>query len=408
MLNQAINSWTTISDASRKMILALILTTILGGCTFHDEPKPGKTQELVESKHTPPVNRVNTKEPTTSEQTASEDQVKVKDPTASPPSSIKDLEIKGLENPNEASLSGLAIIEDFLVLLPQKQERIYWIKIEDVEEALKGEVLSISVNVTKIKGSSMPSLEKDGNGWEAITGGKSNSNTLFLGYEDNDQEHFVYTATYEINQNELKNVRIKEKRALPQVNGNSNYSYESLVWLDGHGLLAFPEIYSENTKGRIFRENGPPNGKPLSIHFHPSLRSDQYRVSDASATISETRLLATSFCFYKSEKEGEQDKPCMLKSPEKESRSRLLCVDVSYSNVIEVSDATVSFIDEEDLPLKTTDEKNDFNVEGVVHLKSGILLVNDNKPPGNIESSLRYLPDSRIKNFRDRCLNSAP
>jgi hypothetical protein len=346
---------------TRKIILALVASLFLDGCSTLIESKLGKGKELGTADYLSAV----------------------------------DLEITGVIDPHNAQFSGLARIQDILILLPQEQERIYWIQIAEIDRALEERTRSIKVNNVSMDGS-MPSFGS-GSGWEAIAIGMDNNQaTVFLAHEEACGNHSVFRAAFGIENNGLRIGSVQKmwdlSKASTTNNGSeckSNFAYESLVWLAGHGLLAITERYGQKEMPVMFRGK---HRKPDFLSITPHL----YRVSDVSeAHNNGTRLLATSFCHYPSDKDH-----CAWTPPNK-SRSRLLCL------YLDVTNLTVSIKEEIPLPLSMTDGQNDFNVEGVVVYNSGILVVNDNWP-GETKSTLRYISEKKIKEFRDTCLSANP
>lgn len=297
-----------------------------------------------------------------------------------------DLSINGLPSSRDAELSGMAIVDDLLVFLPQKKMEIYWVETEQVIKALEDGKKAISVHTTPIPDSTINPSFRLGSGWEAIASAKWNGqSTLFFVWEDSDDHHAIYGASYERSTQGLTIDKLTHRFPL-QKTFTPNYSYESLVWLKGQGLLAIPELSTKNDPrfAQLLHEHDShPQSIPMETH--------SYRIADASSSNSEgARFLATSFCH------SSEAHQCLTTSST-ESRSKLLCVAVSESQI--------SIEKEQALPLSLRDSNTnkDYNPEGLVLFKSGILLINDSIP-GHTPSTLRYLFDPNLAAFRRACL----
>lgn len=289
----------------------------------------------------------------------------------------QDLKILGLAKPDKAQISGLAMAGDVLLLLPQQENTLYWVRVDDVKNALKLGDGSIRVSAHTL-GGDLPSFAF-GSGWEAIaTGAVQAQKTVFLAFEHSEGRHSIYSASIEIDSEGINTGRLQRRWSLPST-PRQNYAYESLVWRDGIGLLTVPEF--SDASAVLFRAQQQPKKSPLQSHH--------YRISDFSAANSRgNRLLATSFCWR-----GES-KRCKV-SAAGDSQALLLCIRLGE---------TTAIVDGElPLPLSVPGEDGEFNAESIVLYGSGIIVVNDNSP-GQTQSTLRYLASPNIQRFRAECL----
>lgn len=279
-----------------------------------------------------------------------------------------DLRVDGLHT-QKAQISGLTILDDRLILLPQNDQGIYWIPLHELDEVIQSmtradsEHSVILVKFTEFNGE-IPELS-GASGWEAVdVGGNKGERTLFLAHEDIDGHHAIFRANVRTQNDAINIAPMELYRRLPlPKSSNTNYAYEALAWFSDDELIVIPELSSNFT-----------HAVRLSVDTHDdkviALQRHGYRITDMSSFNSSQRhILATSFCWRG---EGEQ---CNLLSSG-DSNSLLLC--------LQVDENAIFIIGEHPLPVDVLGGNQEFNAEGIVVYKNGILIVNDNYP-GNTQ-----------------------
>lgn len=297
-----------------------------------------------------------------------------------------DLRVEGFQNQERAEISGLAVVDEFLLLLPQHEPRVYWLPLAAVDEAVglagrrPSEPVPVAGNSTELKGS-LPPLT-GGSGWEAIVKGSIDGEpTLFLADEDALGSHAVYQAKVRTNIEGIDIAPLEFLTWLPST-PDPNLAYESLAWTPDDELIAIPELSDGfSSAARI-----EPSSKMTDL---VAVQKHSYRISDVSAPRrSSTQALGTSFCWN-----GEAGR-CDVTATGA-SNPVLLC--------LRLEPALISIVADLALPLAVPGGDAKFNVEGIVAYRGGVLIVNVNSP-GGAQTTLRYLADDRVRRFCRSCL----
>jgi len=297
-------------------------------------------------------------------------------------SSAQDLQLKTINNKSLPEISGLAKMADKLVLLPQREMALYVMSLDDVLSAMENEKKAAIVQRVPITGDS-PDFKK-GSGWEAIAiDSKADPVKVFLSHEDNNGSHSIYEATITSSMHPFADIQIRQRVKLTPVK-DDGFAYESLV-VEEKKLIAIPELSVDKINEVLIASDSHVNEIPL-------LSSTRYRLSAAKMLPkTDSNIIATSFCYTGDFSKGK----CDLKD-KNTSEGHLVCLK-RKQNLIEAMDKIK-------LPLKVdgVNDKAEYNVEGIVFFKEGILLINDNNP-GKAVTTLRYLADKKTQDFIKRC-----
>ena len=297
--------------------------------------------------------------------------------------SAYDLTLKRSNGKQVSEISGLAILGDYLLLLPQREKLLYAVPVKDVISSIEsgGDVLTIEDIKFSKPSESWPDLKND-SGWEAVEVLRlGNELNVILAHEDEDGNHAIYIAKVKNatqSGDGLQFGQIEKHIELDKVESN-NYSYEALI-VSGNDILAIPEL----TEGRNHAVIVGANKEKSSIQVTPH----EYRLSDATRHgQSSSHFLATSFC-HKTDKEK-----CRLAHNDGPV-GRLICLENRAS--------AVTIVGSIELPVYVDSDDTEFNSEGLVTIYQGVLLANDNIP-GHAPSRLRYLTHPKVLAFVYLC-----
>jgi len=284
-------------------------------------------------------------------------------------------------------MSGLTLYKDYVFMLPQHENAIYYEKLNKIRNN------NSSSSLTKIP-FSFESKAKKNDGWEAIAirTFPSDSLYIYLALEKCGGEHScIYYSKITFTKNNEQPFESSSIRQFGKENpGWKNLSYEAMSWIEYpehniSGLLLLPEKISHEKLNPIFIKE---NGEYMRVSNNNGL--EYLRISDMAAVTPQINksYIAVSFCWKGTNRAfTHADKWCFNNFNNWESKLELLTLNIEPKNgEIHVDLINKRRLKQSFVEVKGPDKSrsHEYNAEGIAVLPNGdIMVINDNYPDGS-------------------------